>query len=210
MPESAVQSLAILRDPSYFNWSFAVFLVFVVYVYVVEIERRNWNIVLGALSFYFLEWFIEILNGLVLHFSGYSAVWTTTGRTMYQLLPGLTLEISMMFAVAAVAFLKVLPPDKNLKILGVNNRKFFWVANSLLMVAIECLVNAWGYLPWNWWWWNFPNVWLIVLLGYMPYFVLSFYVYDLPSIKKKVAIVLSLAGLDLVLYLVFAVSLKWT
>ena len=209
MHPDAVKAMEILRDPSYFNWSFAVMLAFVVYVYAVEIERRNWNIVLGALSFYGLEWFIEICNGFVFHFSGYSPVWTTTGQTMFQLLPGLTIEISFMFAVAAVIFLKILPPDKNMKILGINNRIFFWITNSLLMVFIECVVNAWGYLPWNWPWWNFPNVWLIILIGYMPYFMLSFYVHDLPSINKKLAIVGSLFAVDIVLFGIFALGLGW-
>ncbi len=209
MHETAAQSLAILRDPSYFQWSVAIFLAFVLYVYAVEIERRNWNIVLGALSFYGLEWFIEVCNGLVFHFSGYSPIWTTTGRTMYQILPGLTIEISMMFAVAAVIFLKLLPKDKNMKILGINNRKFFWVANSVFMVFMECVVNAWGHLPWNYSWWNFPNVWLIILIGYMPYFMLSFYVHDLPSMKKKIAIVTSLFAVDLILLLTFVFWLGW-
>ncbi|MCD6280472.1 MAG: hypothetical protein J7J85_02540 [Deltaproteobacteria bacterium] len=209
MPESALQSLRILRDPSFFQWHYAVLLAFVAYVYANEIERRNWDVILGALAFYGLEWFLEIMNGFVLHFTGYSAVWTTTDRTIYQLLPGLTLEISMMFAVVAVIFLKLLPKDKNMKILGINNRVFFWIANSILMVIMECIVHAWGYLIWNYSWWNFPNVWLIILVGYMPYFMLSFYVHDHPSMKVKISIVSSLFTVDLVLFLVFAIGLRW-
>ncbi len=209
MHPTAAKSLEILRDPSYFNWSFAVMLAFVVYVYAVEIERRNWNILLGALAFYGLEWFIEILNGLVFHFTGFSPIWTTTGRTMFQLLPGLTLEISLMFAVSGVIYLKMIPKDPKMKILGINNRVFFTVAFSVMMVAIECLVNAWGYLPWNYGWWNFPNVWLIVLLGYMPYFVLTFYVHDHRSMKVKIAIVSGMFIIDAVLFGVLALGLGW-
>lgn len=209
MHPDAIKAMEILRDPSFFNWSFAVMVAFVIYVYVVEIERRNWNIVLGALSFYGLEWFIEMLNGLVFHFSGYSPIWTTTGRTVFQLLPGLTVEISMMFAVAAVIFLKLLPKDPKMKIMGIPNRPFLWVAFAVFMVAIECVVNAWGYLPWNYTWWNFPQVWLIILLGYMPYFMLSFYVHDLRSMRKKIAIVSGFAVVDVVMFCVLALWLKW-
>lgn len=209
MHPTAVKSMLILRDPSNFNWSFAVMMAFVVYVYAVEIERRNWNIVLGALSFYGLEWFIEIMNGLVFHYSGYSPVWTTTGNTMFQLLPGLTIEISMMFAVAAVTFLKLLPKDPKMKILGINNRVVLWVTFSVFMVALECIVNAWGHLPWNYPWWNFPNVYFIILIGYMPYFILSFFVHDMKSMKGKIAIVSTLFTVDLVLFIVLALYLKW-
>lgn len=209
MHPDALKSLEILRSPDFFNWSFAVYITFVTYVYSVEIEKRNWNIVFGALAFYGLEWFIEIMNGLVLHFTQFSPIWTSTGRTIFQLLPGLNLEISVMFAVGAVVFLKLLPKEKNFKIMGVNNRLFFTVFNAVFMVLLECVVNAWGYLPWNYSWWNFPHIYFIVLVGYMPYFFLSFYVHDLEKMNKKIAIVLSLFALDLILYLVFAVGLKW-
>ncbi len=209
MHETARQSLAILRQPEHFNWSFAVFLSFAIYVYVVEIERRNWNIVLGALALYGLEWFIEMINGFVFHFTEFSPIWTTTGNTIFQILPGLTFEISIMFAVSGVVFLKLLPPDKNMKILGINNRKFLWFANAIFMVALECIVNAWGHLPWNYSWWNFPNVWLIVLLGYVPYMMLAFYVHDHPSMKRKLQIVVGIAIVDVILFSVFAVGLGW-
>jgi len=38
---------------------------------------------MAGLAFYGLEWFMEILNGLWLHSSRYSAVWTTPGDTAY-------------------------------------------------------------------------------------------------------------------------------
>jgi hypothetical protein len=165
--------------------------------------------VLAGLAFYGLEWALEIGNGLVLHFTGRSAIWTTPGETAYLLLIGLTIEISMMFAVAGVVFAKLLPPERRMKILGIPNRWFFIVFNSVFCVLVEVILNRGGILVWEYPGWNFPNVWLIILIGYMPYMILSFWVHDHPRMKTKIAAVASLYALDLVALAVFAGGLGW-
>jgi hypothetical protein len=42
--ESALQALQILRDPSIFQWYVIPLFALVVYVYAVEIERQNWDL----------------------------------------------------------------------------------------------------------------------------------------------------------------------
>ncbi len=209
MTEASRTALSILRDPSHFQWYLIALFAFVVYVYAVEVERRNWNVVLAGLAFYGLEWLLEIGNGLVLHFTNRSAVWTTPGATAFLPLVGLTIEISMMFAVAGVAFTKMLPRDRNLKILGIPNRWFFIVANSVFCVLVEVVLNRAGALVWEYPWWNFPNVLLIILIGYMPYMIVSFWVYDMPRLVTKLAVVTTLFSLDLVALIVFAGWLGW-
>ena len=209
MTEASRAALAILRDPGNLQWYLIPFLAFVIYVYAVEIERRNWNVVLAGLAFYGLEWALEIGNGLVLHFSGRSAIWTTPGDTAYLLLVGLTIEISMMFAVAGVVFAKLLPPDRRTKILGIPNRRFFIVLNAVFCVFIEVLLNRGGILVWEYPWWNFPNVWLIILIGYMPYMILSFWVHDHPKLRTKITTVAGLFAFDLAALAIFAGGLQW-
>ena len=198
-----------LRDPGHFQWYLIPLLAFVIYVYFVEVERRNWNVVLAGLAFYGLEWFLEILNALWLHFSQYSAVWTTPGNTAYLLLVGLTIEISMMFAVAGVAFTKILPKDRAVKILGLPNRWFFVLANSVFCVFIEVLLNLWGVLVWEYEWWNWPNIWLIIIIGYSLYMIFSFWVHDVESMRKKVLAVSAMYAVDIVCLVVFMGILEW-
>jgi len=40
--------MAILHDPSTFQWYFITLFALTVYVYAVEVERRNWSLVLFA------------------------------------------------------------------------------------------------------------------------------------------------------------------
>ena len=209
MTDSSLQALSMLRDPSHFQWYLIPLLAFVIYVYFVEVERQAWNVVMAGLAFYGLEWFLEILNALWLHFSRYSAVWTAPGDTAYLLTVGLNVEISMMFAVAGVAFAKVLPKDKTVKILGLPNRWFFVIANSVFCVFVEVILNFWGALVWEYKWWNWPNVWLIIIIGYSLYMIFSFWIHDMESMKRKIAIVSAMYAVDIVCLVVFMGVLRW-
>ena len=113
------EALRILRDPDQFNWYVVTLLALVMYVYAVEIERRNWSVVLAGLAFWCVDWINEVVNALVLHFTDRAAIWTTTGDTAYQILIGLNIEISFLFLIAGVVFVKQLPPDPAMRILGV-------------------------------------------------------------------------------------------
>jgi hypothetical protein len=207
--EASEQALKILRDQSLFQWYLIPLFAFVVYVYAVEVERRNWSGVFAGLAFYGMDLFNETWNALVLHFTDRSAVWTTPGDTSYLIFVGLTIEISAMFAVAGVTFTKMLPADKSLRILGIPNRWFFAVVNAILCVFVEVLLNRADVLVWEYPWWNFPNIGLIFLLGYLPFMAVSFWVYDMEKIRNKIATVLVLYAVDLSAIILFAGLLGW-
>jgi hypothetical protein len=209
MTEASRQALEILRDTSLFQWYVVPLFALAVYVYAVEIERRNWSIVLAGLAFFGMDVFNETWNALVLHFTDRSAVWTTPGDTAYLILVGLTIEISFMFAVAGVAFVKLLPADKNMRILGIPNRWFFAVVNSVFCVFVEVLLNRADALVWEYPWWNFPNVWLIVLFGYLPFMTVAFWVYDMERIRNKITAVSAIYAVDLAAIILFGVLLGW-
>ncbi len=80
LTESAAEALTILRDGSQFQWYVITLFAFVVYVYAVEIERKNWNLVFAGLAFWGMDWFNEIWNSLVLHFSDHASVWAAPGK----------------------------------------------------------------------------------------------------------------------------------
>ena len=207
--ESAAQALEILRNPATFQWYVIPLFALIVYVYTVEIERRNWSLVFAGLAFWGMDWFNEIWNGLVFHFTNYAPVWGAPGKTAYLLLIGLNIEICFMFAIAGIAFSKMLPADKRMKILGIPNRLLFAIAGAIFCVIVELLLNAAGALTWDYAWWNLGAPWLIFLVGYFPFFLVSFRVFDLPTLRQKVLTVGGILGFDLVCLALFAGILNW-
>ena len=196
LTESAAQALAILRDGSLFQWYVIPLFAFVVYIYAVEIERRNWNLIFAGLAFWGMDWFNEIWNSLVLHFSGYAPMWGAPGKTAFLILVGLNVEIMFMFAVAGIAFGKMLPSDRKLKILGIPNRIFLAVANSVFCVVVEIWLNSVGALTWDWALWSTKSPIPILLFGYLHFFLVSYWVHDMKTVRAKVITVGSIVSLN--------------
>ncbi|MFH1214095.1 MAG: hypothetical protein V1681_08390 [Candidatus Neomarinimicrobiota bacterium] len=205
----ATQALSILRDGNQFQWYVITLFALVVYTYAVEIERRNWNLVFAGLAFWGMDWFNEIWNSLVFHFTNYAPVWGAPGKTAYLILIGLNIEICFMFAIAGIAFGKMLPPDKNTRILGIPNRLFMAVVGSVFCVFVEVLLNVVGALTWEYGWWSAGAPWLIFLFGYLPFFLVSFWVHDMNTIKKKLTTLAVIYGVDGLSILVFGIILGW-
>ena len=209
MTPAAQSAFKLLRDLSQFKWYVIPLFALVVYVYANEIEKRHWSLVFAGLAFWGMDWFNEIWNGLVFHFTKYAPVWGTLGNgSAYVILIGLNIEICFMFAIAGIAFAKMLPPDKKTKILGIPNRLFFAVTGSIFCVIIEIILNATGALTWDYPWWSASAPWLIFLMGYLPFFLVSFWVFDMDSVKKQAITVGSILGFDLICLIVF-ISLGW-
>ena len=209
MTASAQQALSILRDTSLFQWYVIPLFALVVYVYANEVEKRNWSLIFAGLTFWGLDWFNEIWNALVFHFTQYAPVWGAPGKTAYLILIGLNIEICFMFAVAGIAFCKMLPGDKKMKVLGIPNRILFGVIGAVFCVFVEYLLNIVGALTWEYSWWNRGAPWLIFLIGYLYFFLVSFWVFDMESIKKKAITVGTILGFDLVCLIVFIGILHW-
>jgi len=194
------QAEQMLRNPGAFQWSTVFLLGVVFYVYAVEIERRRWDIILAGLALWFMDWFNELINSAVLHISNRAALWTVTGHTSYLILIGLTIELTMFFLIAGVVFVKMLPPDRRLRIVGIPNRWVFVVGFSCLSVTVEILLHATGYFHWEYWFWNIPFVPLIVIFGYMTFFAMAAWVFDMGhNHRRQIAVVGTIAGIDLVL-----------
>ncbi len=207
--KSALQALSILRNPSQFHWYVVPFLLVVLYIYFVEVGKNDWSRFFAGLALWGMDWFNEIWNGLVFHFTNYAPVWGTPGKTAFLILIGLNIEICFMFAIMGVAVTYALPADRKKKILGIPNRVFYAVAFSITSVIVEYLLHAAGALTWDYPWWNVKAPWLIFLIGYLPFFVVSFWVYDMESIKKKVFVTGTILGFDLACLIVFGAVLKW-
>ena len=209
MTESASQALAILRDGSQFQWYVVALLAFVFYVYTVEVEKRNWSLVLAGLAFWGMDWFNEIWNGLVMHFTGYAPVWGAPGKTAYLILIGLNIEIMFMFAVSGIIWTKMLLPDKKAKILGLPNRWVVAIAGSAFCVFVEYLLNGVGALTWDYPWWNRSAPWLIFLFGYLTFFVVAFWVFDMKTLKAKLIAVGTIWAVVIASLILFIPILHW-
>jgi len=207
--ESASQALSILRDGSQFQWYVIPLFALVTYVYAVEMERQNWSLIFAGLAFWGMDWFNEIWNGLVFHFTNQAPVWGAPGKTAYLILIGLNIEICFMFFISGIVFSKMLPRDKRLKIAGIPNRLLFAVAGSIFCVFVEVLLNALGALTWEYPWWDANSPWLIFLIGYLPFFLVSFWVYDMETIRKKAITVGAILGIDIVALVLFMGVLNW-
>ncbi|MFH1851666.1 MAG: hypothetical protein ABIA75_04910 [Candidatus Neomarinimicrobiota bacterium] len=209
MTNAATQALSILRDGSQFQWYVIPLFAIVVYIYTSEIEKRNWNLVVAGLAFWGMDWFNEIWNSLVLHFSGYAPVWGAPAKTAYLILVGLNIEICFMFAIAGIAFGKLLPADKTLRILRIPNRWFIGIVGSLFCVIVEIWLNAIGALTWDYSWWDAGSPLLIFLFGYLHFFIIAFWVHDMATIKKQLTALGIIYGVDLLAILVFGFGLGW-
>ena len=209
LTESAQQAFSILRDGSQYQWYVIPLFALTVYVYANEIERKNWSLVLAGLAFWGMDWFNEIWNSLVFHLNGTAPVWGAPGDTAYLILIGLNIEIMFMFAIAGVAFSKMLPEDKQMKFLGMPNRLAFAIFGSAFCVFIEVLLNQIGALTWEFSWWDTNTPWLIFLIGYLPFFLVAFWVFDMEQLEKKFKVVGGIYGFNLLLVLVFGVGLGW-
>jgi hypothetical protein len=209
MAESALRALAILRDPAGFQWYVVSILIFVIYIYYTEIGRGNWSVVLAGLALWGADWFNEIVNALVLHFSGYAPIWGAPAGTAYLILVGLNIEIMFMFAVMGIAAVKLLPADKKRKIFGIPNRLFYALLSAAMAVGVEILLNLAGALTWEYAWWSARFPFLIFIFGYLHFFLIAFWVYDMEKIRQKAAVVGALLGLDALALVLFGAVLGW-
>ena len=203
------QAEGLLRAPGHFQWSTVTLLALVVYVYSVEVERRNWNAILAGLAFWLMDWFNELVNALVLHVNGDAALWTVTGSSSFVILIGLTIEISLFFAINGVVYVKLLPADRRARILGIPNRWAIALVLSFVSVGVELLLHELGVFHWHYWWWNTASFPVIVVFGYLTFYVVAFVVYDSPSRLRQLAIVGGLASFDLAAGLLFGPALGW-
>lgn len=185
---------AAVRSTDNFNWSFIAILAFVVMIYVDEIHKKNYKAIAAALMLYSVHWLYEIANAVICYFTGY-ALWTVSPEsTSYILLIGVSWELSMMFAVAGFTS-KLLPADKDMKILGVNNRIVFAVGSALFFSLVEIFLASTPAFIWVYKWWGAIPVFITT---YIPFFLASYLIYDKePKTQKKW--IISLACVNIVL-----------
>lgn len=202
--EATRKALSILRSGQNFQWYVIPLIAFVFYVYHVEISKKNWNAIAAGLSLYMVHWFVEIINGLIQHFTG-NALWTVPQGTAFLILIGVGVELSVMFAVTGIIVSRILPEDKNAKILGINNRLFIAVAFAALYSVMEMFLVKTPTFVWVYKWWGAFPVFITV---YIPFFLAAVYSYDWKRKTQKMFIGI-LGTINFASLIVFAGILKW-
>lgn len=209
MTPASIEALANLRDASHLQWYVIPLLALTYYIYANEVGQKNWNVVLAGLAFWGMDWINEIANGLILHFTQHSALWTAPGRSAYVIFVGLNVEICFMFSIAGIALAKLLPEDPKQKILGLPNRLFIGLASSIFCVVIEIFLNQADMLIWEYSFWSFPHVWLIVVFGYLHFHLVAFWVHDMKRMRSKLITVGTIYGIVVGSVVVFGAGLGW-
>lgn len=207
MTDATREALALLRDSSHVSWSVVAFLGLVLYVYAVEVERRRWDVVAAGLAFILFDVFNELVNSAILHISDTAPLWAVTGDTSYLILVGWCIEIVFLFAISGIVFVKMLPADRAVRVLGIPNRWFFTLMWSCISVFVEVLLHRAGIFHWHYRWWGegFGLI-PIVVFGYATFFATAAYVFDMTSDRRRFTVVGAMAGFDLVLAVVFGLA----
>ncbi len=185
----------LVRDPSYFNWTFIALLALVFYVYWTEIERKNYKAVIAGAALYAVHWFYEIVNAIIAHFSGY-ALWTVTNESSsFVLLIGVSWELSMMFSIAGIIAFKMIPTDVKKRIIGLDIRLAVALSMALLFSVVEVFLAWTPAFIWVYPWWGAVPVFITT---YVPFFLAACFVpFAKPAFQK--VFLCGLIGLDLIL-----------
>ena len=208
MAPSAAQALTVLRDPGQFKWYIVPLGVLVVYAFGEQLAQRRYPVVFGALAFWCMDWLNEIANSLVFRFTHFAPLWATPGDSGLVLLIGLNFEIACMFALAGISAMRMLPEDPRVTVFGVNARIVLAVGLSALAVFVEILLNRAGALAWEWKLWNAGFPWFVFLEGYLPFYLVGFWVHDLPP-ERQGRVVAYLGGAVASALVVFGPVLGW-
>jgi hypothetical protein len=114
-----------------------------------------------------------------------------------------------MFAFLGIVAAKMLPRDRNMKILGIPNRWFMAVSLSIFAVVVELFLNAVDGLTWDYWWWSARSPIPIVIFGYLHFFVVAFWVHDMNDVRRQAKTVGAIYAFDVAALVLFGPVLRW-
>ena len=202
-PEATQQALGILRSGDPFQWYVIPLLVIVLYIYATEYERGNYRTIAAGLGLYMVHWFVEIINALIQHFTGH-ALWTVPEGTAFAIMVGVGVEISLMFSIAGMVAVKLLPRDPAARMLGINGRVFVAVASAAGAAILEIFLVR---TPTFVWVYPFWGAFLVFVTVYIPFFAAAVWCHEV-ELKKGFSFIGILGALNLAGLIVFG-ALGW-
>ena len=179
-----------VRSTENFNWTFIFILAVVFYVYWSEMHKKNYDMVIAGLALYGVHWLYEIGNAIIAHFAGYPLWSVSNESTTFILLIGVCWELSMMFSLAGIISLKMLPEDRSVRYFakdgkkGIDCRLAGAISMALLFALFESFLAATSNHSFIWvykWWGVLP----VFITTYIPFFLAANYVPDMEPAKRK-------------------------
>ncbi len=206
----AEQALEHLRKVSDLHWSILPLAAVLLYVYAREIEERNYRTLLTCLAFAGCGLLLEMLNALVMRWTGRTALWVAAGESSYLVFVGINVEIILCFSIIWAAAARVLPEDRGAKVLGIPNRAFFAFTFGFLSMCTEALLNRAGLLVWEWWWFRWPYALPQILVFYtLAWYGLIRFQDSHLSIGERCRVVGAVFAVLIAAFVVFALILRW-
>ena len=179
-----------VRSTDNFNWTFIFILAVVFYVYWSEMHKKNYDMVFAGLALYGVHWLYEIGNAVIAHFSGYPLWAVSNESTTYILLIGVCWELSMMFSLAGIISLKMLPEDRSTRYFvkdgkkGIDCKLAGAISMALLFALVESFLAGTSNHSFIWvykWWGVLP----VFITTYIPFFLAANYVPDMKPAQRK-------------------------
>ena len=179
-----------VRSTENFNWTFIFILAVVFYIYWTEFHNKKYDMIFAGLALYGVHWLYEICNAIIAHFAGYPLWSVSNESTTFILLIGVCWELSMMFSIAGMISLKMLPEDRSTRYFakdgkkGIDCRLAGAISMALLFALVESFLAATSNHSFIWvykWWGVLP----VFITTYIPFFLASNYVPDMEPAKRK-------------------------
>ncbi|MBR2706992.1 MAG: hypothetical protein IKE74_07145 [Mogibacterium sp.] len=179
-----------VRSTENFNWTFIFILAVVFYVYWSEMHKKNYDMIFAGLALYGVHWLYEIGNAVIAHFAGYPLWAVSNESTTFILLIGVCWELSMMFSLAGIISLKMLPEDRSTRYFAKDGRKGIdcrlagAISMALLFALVESFLAGTSNHSFIWvyrWWGVLP----VFITTYIPFFLAANYVPDMEPAKRK-------------------------
>ena len=188
LAKQLVQAIRV-RSTENFNWTFIFILAVVFYVYWTEIHKKNYEAVFAGLALYGVHWLYEIANAIIGHFAGYPLWSVSNESTTFILLVGVCWELSMMFSLAGIISFKMMPQDRTKRYFakdgkkGISCKLVVALEMALLFALFESFLAGTSNHSFIWvykWWGVLP----VFITTYVPFFLASNYVPDMPPPKR--------------------------
>lgn len=189
LSKSLVDAIKV-RDTGNFNWTFIFILAVVFYIYWSNIHKKQYDFIYAGLALYGVHWLYEICNAVIGHFAGYPLWSVSNESTTFILLIGVCWELSMMFSIAGMISLKMLPEDRSKRYFtkggkkGISCKLVGAIEMALLFALFESFLAGTSNHSFIWvykWWGVLP----VFITTYIPFFLASNYVPDMEPAKRK-------------------------